>query len=454
MKRWALLLFGSILLGIGAVVSAGGGGGGESSETVDFPNVSEEDPTYAVEWMTLLYDRAEAQAVSAPAGSRLYGYAGVALYESVVNFLPGNSSLIGQITSLGDLPYPDEGVEYDGITVSISTMQTVFNYLVPNATDEGKKSPALIDALAKKQIDARRKLYSDDIIEDSVDYGKSLGEELNVWIQDDGYDTFKDLNAAYELPTGEDRLWVKTNPDLPIAEPSWGQLRPFAMGYADECAVWSPRPDFSVEEDSTFYAQAMEVKETGDNLTEEQKEIARFWIDTPGQTGTPSGHWVSIESQLVKQLDLPLARTAEMYALVGIALADSFISTWSLKYQDLLIRPETYINLYIDRRWRPYLATPNFPEYPSGHSTTSAAAAEVLTAVLGIVSFTDSTGLQRDLAPRSFTTIQAAASEAAISRLYGGIHYRTAIENGMVQGRCIGALVNQRFVLNPQVQGE
>lgn len=453
MKRWALLLLGSILLGIGAIVSAGGEGGG-ASEEIALPDISNDDPTYAVEWMTLLYERVHMQRISAPAASRLYGYAGVILYESVVNFIPGNSSLIGQITSLGDLPYPDEGVEYDGITVSIATMQTTFQYLVPNDTDEGEKSRELIDALAEKQIEDRRELFSDDVIEDSISYGQRLGEELNVWVRDDGYDTFKDLNAAYELPGGEEYMWVPTNPDLPIAEPSWGQLRPFVMGYADECAIWSPRPQFSTDADSAFYAQALEVRDTGRNLTEEQKLIARYWIDTPGESGTPSGHWVWIEGILVEQLDLPLGRTAEMYALVGMALADSFISTWSLKYQDLLLRPETYINEHIDRRWRPYLATPNFPEYPSGHSTTSQAAATVLTELFGVVSFTDTTGIKRDLPARSFTTIQAAASEAAISRLYGGIHYRTAIENGMQQGRCIGELVNQRFVLNPQIQGE
>jgi hypothetical protein len=212
--------------------------------------VTEEDPTYAVDWMTFLYDRIQAEAISAPAASRLYGYAGVVLYESLVNFIPGNSSLIGQITSLGDLPYPDENVEYDGITVSITTMQTVFQYAVPNATDEGKKTPALIDALAKKQIDARRKLYSDDVIEASIDYGKRLGEELNVWIQDDGYDTFKDLNAAFTLAEGEEYLWAPTNPDLPIAEPSWGQLRPFVMGYADDGSERDRRePDRRAETD-------------------------------------------------------------------------------------------------------------------------------------------------------------------------------------------------------------
>ncbi len=458
MKRLIGLLFCSILLGLAVSVSAGGTGGGTGGTVTitenTLPDASAEDPTYAVEWMTFLYDRIQAQGNSAPAASRLYGYAGVTLYESLVNFIPGNRSLIGQITSLGDLPYPAENTEYDAITVSISTMKTVYSFMLPNESKDGKKTPALIEALAKKQIAARAATYSESVIKDSQAYGQKLGEELIVWIKGDNYSTFKDLNAAFVLPTGQDNVWVKTNPDLPIAEPSWGQLRPFVMSYADECAVWSPRPDFSIDPTSTFYFQAKEVKDVGDNLTEDQKLTARYWLDTPGQTGTPSGHWVMIENQLVKQLNLPLPRTAEMYALVGVTLADSFISTWSLKYQDLLLRPETYINRYIDPRWKPYIQTPNFPEYPSGHSTVSAAAVEVLTVLFGVVAFTDASGVKRDLPPRFYTTFQAAASEAANSRMYGGIHFRTAIENGMRQGRCIGELVNQRLILNPQVQGE
>jgi hypothetical protein len=205
-----------------------------------------------------------------------------------------------------------------------------------------------------------------------------------------------------------------------------------------------------------FYKQALEVMTTGQNLTPEQQEIARFWIDTPGESGTPSGHWVMLVSQLIEQQGLSLGRAAEAFAMNGISVMDSFISAWSLKYQTVLLRPVTYINRYINRRWRSFLETPNFPEYPSGHSVVSAAAAEVLTDYFGIVAFLDSspTRLGIGLSPRAFTSIEAAASEAAISRLYGGIHYRTGIENGMKQGRCIGEVITNRIRLRPVAQGE
>jgi hypothetical protein len=212
---------------------------------------------------------------------------------------------------------------------------------------------------------------------------------------------------------------------------------------------------FSPGPDSAFYAQANEVKEVGENLTQLQQEIARFWVDTPGQTGAPSGHWVSIENQIVELLDLNLGRASEMYALVGMAMGDAFISAWALKYEVMLLRPETYIHEYIRRTWQPYIQTPPFPEYPSGHSVVSGAAQEVLTTMFGVVAFTDRTHIIYEHEPlqRSFTSFEAAASEAAISRLYGGIHYRAAIENGLRQGECVAQQVLANVQLRPIPQG-
>jgi membrane-associated phospholipid phosphatase len=172
-------------------------------------------------------------------------------------------------------------------------------------------------------------------------------------------------------------------------------------------------------------------------------------------TGTPAGHWVTITTQMADRLNLTLDRLAEAYAMVGVAVGDSFISAWWLKYQVNLIRPVTYIRANIRRSWAPYIETPPFPEYPSGHSVVSGAASEVLTGLFGTVAFTDETHFMFDHEPlrRSFLSFEHAASEAAISRLYGGIHYRAAIENGLRQGRCIGEVANSAIRLNPIRQG-
>ena len=136
-----------------------------------------------------------------------------------------------------------------------------------------------------------------------------------------------------------------------------------------------------------------------------------------------------------------------------MALADGFISCWEEKYNSELIRPETLINRYIDENWTPVLQTPPFPEYPSGHSVVSGAASVVLTRLFGDnFAYDDDTEVRYGLPVRSFTSFNQAAEEAALSRLYGGIHYRAAIDKGLLQGRKLGQHVVQHFNIQPLVQ--
>jgi hypothetical protein len=201
---------------------------------------------------------------------------------------------------------------------------------------------------------------------------------------------------------------------------------------------------FSAEAGSAMYAQALEVYQTGRTLTEEQRAIALYWADNPVQTGTPAGHWISIMNEVIDARSLRLDAAAEMYARVGIGQNDAFISCWNEKYRSCLLRPVTYVRRHIDAGWTPLISTPPFPEYTSGHSTQSAAAAAILTDLFGTFAFTDDYHTINGLVTRSFASFQAAADEAAISRLYGGIHYRMGIEVGVTQGQCVGQKVLER----------
>lgn len=409
---------------------------------------AELDANVLVKWMQLLYDRVEAEAINAPAASRLYAYAGVTAYQSVLPGIPEGIPMSGQLNGLDVIPYPTEDGVYDWASSANAALATVISGLFPEDKADTQRA---IQALRESQTNAQIRETSADIVERSENYGTLVGNAILEWMQGDYFAETREM--IYELPTGDPSLWIPTAEGMKPVEPYWGQIRPFALYYADACAVQSNMP-FSSDEDSAFYAQALEVKTTGDNLTNEQKDIARFWVDTPGQTGTPAGHWVLIENQMVDHLGLKLDRASMMYGLVGVSLGDAFISAWSLKYQINLLRPVTYINEYIDPNWEPFIASPGFPEYPSGHSVVSAAAAEVLTGMFGTVAFTDSSGRRHDVGERSFTSFEAAASQAAISRLYGGIHFRAAIENGMRQGRCIGQQVLNYVLLRSVPQGE
>lgn len=209
----------------------------------------------------------------------------------------------------------------------------------------------------------------------------------------------------------------------------------------------------ATEPESEFYAAALDVYTTRAHLTDEQQTIADYWADGAGQTGTPPGHWMAIVSQLARhhgdhQHGLSLMAAAEAFARVGIAVHDAFIACWYTKYVYNLQRPVTYVNDHIDPMWRSYLTTPGFPSYHSGHSTQSGAVATVLTAMFGRLAFTDTTHMDHGLlppqAPRTFRSFDEAAEEAAVSRLYGGIHYPFDNDDGLGTGWCIGDWIRQR----------
>jgi membrane-associated phospholipid phosphatase len=298
-----------------------------------------------------------------------------------------------------------------------------------------------IDGVHQSWNERRALAVPADVYQRSFDYGTTLGNAIVAWAATDGFSS--NNNPPYTPPTGPG-LWAPTPPLYQRAlQPTWGNLRTFVLASADECAPPPPTP-FSTVPGSPFYLENLEVYDAVNNLSPEQKEIAIFWSDDPGVTATPPGHWISIVTLLVQRDALPLGLAAEAYARVGLAVADAFISCWRAKYVYNLLRPTTYIRDYIDGDWLPLLGTPPFPEYSSGHSTQSGAVAVVLTDLLGTVSFVDTTHSARGLPPRAFLSFMQAAEEAAISRLYGGIHYRPAIDNGVDQGVCIGQAVVDR----------
>lgn len=399
--------------------------------------VAEYGSGLAQDWMQLLYKRIQADRLSPPAASRIFAYTGVTLYEAVLPGMPGYRSLQGQLNEMPALPQPGRG-PYNWAAVASSAIAIVAGGLF-----ETVESHTAVLSLREEKLAALAAVgISPAVLERSQAYGERLGHVILGWAWTDGYLLTRDKDYSIVEGMG---FWTATgsaNGGLPL-EPYWGELRPFALTAADICSPPAHTP-FSTEPDSPFFAEARAVYDAFRTLTDEEREIALFWGDASGETGTPPGHWISIVNQLAASQQLDLGQTAELNALMGIALADSFISCWQEKYDALLLRPVTYIRSYIDEGWQPLIATPPFPEYTSGHSVASAAAAAILTDRLGEIPFTDATHTMRGMLPRSYASFAEAAHEAAISRLYGGIHYPMAIENGLTQGECVGRSVLER----------
>ncbi|MBA3872277.1 MAG: hypothetical protein H0X30_24300 [Anaerolineae bacterium] len=443
---WRITLFSALILALGLLVLP------QSNRTLaqDATSVPAGDlePTILMKWMQLLYDRVEAEKISAPEASRLYAYAGISGYQSILPGMPDGISMSGQLTSLPDMPQPDEGKIYDWVTVANGSLSTVIGGLFPkSAADTQKAVKSLRDSEAKD----RQSEIDPKIIKQSLAYGDTVAKTLLEWAAADNYTETRSM--TWETPAGDPSLWAPTAKDMKVVEPFWGQIRPFALYSADACAQ-QPNLTFDAKKESSFYLQALEIKNMGDNLTDAEKATAQYWEDNPGETGTNAGHWVMIGSQVIDVLQLKLERASMLYALMGISLGDSYISALSLNYQINLLRPVTYIQKYIDPKWQSLVAAPAFPEYPSVHAVVAEAAAEVLTRMFGTVGFTDSSGQANKLDVRSYTSFEAAATESSTSRLYGGVDFRTGIENGMRQGRCIGDNVIDYISLRSLPQGE
>lgn len=439
----ALALASVLLLLSGAAACDDGGtrtGVGQSPPARAF------DATVASAWFDELYRVVKRTGTAPPGAARLYGYAGVALYESVVPGMPGSRTLAGQLQGLAELPQPGDALHHWPI-VANAALGRIATSLYPG---ESASLQAFEDALSA-QFDAD---VRPSVRERSLAHGRALGAAISTWAEADGIAALADCSAAFTPPVAPSSGgWTPTGAG-PVKglEPCWGSLRPLALSDAGDCPAAGP-PAYSADPDSAFYAHALAVYATTGNLgaalDSEQEHIARYWADDAARTGTPPGHWMALVGGLVSRDRLGLDVAAEVYARVGIAVADAFIVCWNTKYDAYLLRPVSYIQSFIDPSWQPLLGTPPFPSYTSGHSTQSGAAAAVLTAYFGPVAFVDTTHQRLNpelaLGSRSFRNFFHAAGEAAVSRLYGGIHYAFDNQDGFDQGLCIGTVQSARL---------
>lgn len=387
---------------------------------------------------------------SPPVASRVYAYTSIAAYEAIAVNRPDLKSLAGQINEFTEAPK----AESELVSLELASLHAFYKV--------GEELLFSTDMLTEFQdsiySDFRKKGLSKKVMDASIEYGEVVAAHVLNYAAGDNY---KETRGTQKFTvTDEPGRWIPTPPAyMDAIEPSWMTIRPFVMQSADQFKPVPPVP-YSMEEGSDFYNEVMAVYDYVNNLDEEQAEIAKFWDCNPFATQvkghfmfavkkiTPGGHWMGIAGIASKSENLSYAESAQVYAMTSIALFDGFISSWDEKFRSNLIRPETVINKYIDPDWKPLLQTPPFPEYTSGHSLISRAAAEVLTDLFGDeFYFEDTTEVEYGLPVRTFDSFFEASDEAAVSRLYGGIHYPMAAEHGITQGQGVGLLVVENINL-------
>jgi len=386
---------------------------------------------------------------SPPVASRVYAYPNIVAYEIIALANDDYESLAKQLRGLDPVPTIDSTKNINPQLAALIAHMDV------------SKSLIFSEERIKTVEDSLYGIWSEINLEqfnDSKDYASIVSNHIKGWMNKDNYKQTRTM-PKFTVNTDDPSRWQPTPPAyMDGIEPHWNKIRPFIIDSASQFKPSAP-PPFSMEKGTAFYKEVKDVYDISMKITEsgddsEEIAIAQFWDCNPYVSVTrghlmfatkkisPGAHWIGIAKIASMKTNSDFDKTVYAYTKTSIAIADAFISCWDEKYRSNLIRPETLINQHIDENWKPVLQTPPFPEYTSGHSVVSGAAATALTNIFGDdFAFDDDTEVAYGLPIRSFSSFNKAANEAAISRMYGGIHYRTAVDIGVKQGRELGKFV-------------
>lgn len=389
---------------------------------------------------------------SPPVASRIFAYPNIAAFEIIAQNDSIYRSLAGQIKHLAPIPKNENPLVNYQVAALVAHMDVSKSVLFSEERLESYRDS--LYQVWKKQNESE--------FEASKNYGLAVAGHIKNWMDSDNYKETRTM-PKFTVITEDPSRWQPTPPAyMDGIEPHWAKIRPFVLDSASQFKP-TPPPAFSMEKESPFYKELSEVYTTSERITaigdeSEEVQIAQFWDCNPyvsvtrghlmfaTKKITPGAHWIGITEIATRDRKSSFNETVYAYTKTSIGIFDAFISCWDEKYRSNLIRPETLINQHIDENWKPILQTPPFPEYSSGHSVVSGASATVLTGIFGDnFKFLDDTEMPYGLPIRTFSSFNTAAQEAAISRMYGGIHYRAAIENGLQQGIHVGNLVNERL---------
>ena len=376
-----------------------------------------------------------------PVASRIYAYPNIAFYECIRQDDPALPTLSGKLNGLNGIPKAPKNIEVDHFIAACISYSYVAQKLVGSEYKIEDWRKAFVDSLLKN---------SDTLIaKSSILYGRKVADSILAWVQKDNY------NQSRGLPrftvSKKSGTWQPTPADYAQAiEPHWNTIRSYTLTSPSQFSPKEKLP-FSLKKNSTFYKSMMGVYEIVNKLDTTQKAIAKYWDDNPNVSVnmghlnyfihkiSPGGHWLMIAKQACEEKNETVSRSSLAYTLTAIALFDGFISCWTEKFRTNLIRPITVINNYVDKNWQPYIQTPPFPEFTSGHAVISNSAATILTALFGDnYEFTDVTEIPFGNDSRHFKSFYEASAEVSQSRVYGGIHYPETARISIIQGKQIG----------------
>ena len=365
-------------------------------------------------------------------GNRYFAYFGIALYESVVPGMPDHQSLSGQLTAMPAMPSTLPGKAYHWPT----TANAALAFLTRNFySSVSAPNLASMDSLENALNAEYMPGLHPETYQRSVAFGKTVAQRIFDWSKTDGSLT---IYPPYSAPPGTGN-WSPTAPNpTTVFAPNWGKNRLFVTGSLDNSSSPLP-PPYSTDPNSAYYQMVKEVYDISQTLTSDQIATALYFRDNPGfQAGT---HYQSVFSEIMHNENPQLDFYAVAQVKTAIALAESQIGCWKIKYEAVVDRPIRYIrNVLGHTGWNPVLATPPHPDFPSGHSQTGGAFEKVFTSIFGEnYEFTLHTYDNLGMLPRTYHSFAAMVEDIGRSRVYAGIHYTYSCTEGSKQGSKIAA---------------
>lgn len=386
---------------------------------------------------------------SPPVASRIFVYPNIAAYEIMAQNSKTYVSLQNQLNGLDSIPKLDVKKKINQPLAALIAHMELSKQLIFSEEIVNK----FRDSLYQKWTDQNEEEF---LV--SKEYGLKVAERIKIWMGKDNYKETRTM-SKFSVYANQPGRWQPTPPSyMDAVEPHWGKIRTMVL---DSASQFKPIPafTFSLDKNSPFFKEVQEVYNISKQMIKkgddsEEIKMAQFWDCNPyvsvtqghmmfaKKKITPGAHWMGIAKIASIKSNADFAKTVFAYTKTSIGIFDGFISCWNEKFKSNAVRPETVINQHIDENWKPILQTPPFPEYTSGHSVVSMCSASILTSVFGDnFAYADDTEVQFGLPIRKFKSFDGAAKEAAMSRLYGGIHYKSAIVNGMDHGKNIGDFI-------------
>lgn len=399
-----------------------------------------------------LLDIAMEDGFNPPVASRVYMYPHLAHYVALQKCYPDKlediDTHIKKYASVDVKISKDVQPEYAALLAFCFTAKKVVfsEYLVEDLLNE-LKNRAKAQGLSENQI------------KQSEEFALAIFKNIEQRINSDFYKETR--NMPEYKSTIDNKKWKETPPDYTSGlEPHWPKIVPAVIDTASIYKAKTP-PAYDLNKSSVFYKMVLDVYDNSLVMDAAKIETALYWDDNPNSSInkghmtsiihkiSPPGHWLNIVNIVNEKENNDIFKATKTYTLTAITMFDAVISCWYEKYTRNYIRPITVIQEQINVNWQPVIQTPPFPEYTSGHSAVSAAAAGILSKLYGDnYAFTDTTQQYLGIADRTYQSFQDAAWEVSLSRYYGGIHYMISVEEGNKQGYFIADEVWRKLYKN------